>query len=63
MKRRNMPIAPEPQGRNSLLDYRKSQFRDLLEFVSPSELHEPIRGNLYELDVNVQSLRNVTFGY
>lgn len=58
MKPRSVSVS-ESHG-SGALDYRKSQFRDLMEFVSPGELHEPVRGNLHELDVTVQSVRNVT---
>lgn len=44
-------------------DHRNSQFKDLFKYISPTELNRPVRGNLHELDVTVQRLRNVTLRY
>ncbi|XP_045035916.1 extracellular serine/threonine protein CG31145 [Daphnia magna] len=45
---------------NGDLDHLKSQFKDLMKYISPAELSRPVRGNLRELDVTVQRLRNVS---
>lgn len=41
-------------------DHRNSQFKELFQFISPTELSHPVQGHLHQLDVTVQRLRNVS---